>query len=74
MRHVDTSDSFAGDANYHLNRQLTCPSLIQTHDGLLPGVYSSRTREYIHYARVSEAWVRHEVTHIRDAVTDASLL
>jgi predicted neuraminidase len=58
MRHVDTSDDYAGPANAHLNRRCSYPSIVEGPSGTLHVVYSYRGRQCIKYVHVSEAWVR----------------
>ena len=58
MRHVETGDDFAGNANEKLNRRLSYPYILQSRDGDLHITYSYRDRQCIKYVRVSERWIR----------------
>jgi predicted neuraminidase len=61
MRHIDTSDNFAGEQNRSLNRRCSYPSIIQTRDGLIHVAYSYRGRQCIKYVRFTESWLRDQV-------------
>jgi predicted neuraminidase len=58
IRHIDPSDGFTGDANAHLNRRCSYPTILQDADGYLWIAYSYRNRQCIKVVRVPVDWVR----------------
>lgn len=64
MRHIDTGDGFAGEANKDLNRDLAYPCVYQTPDGQIHVSYSFKGRECIKYVAFDEGWIRSGRTKI----------
>lgn len=60
MRHLDTGDNFAGEANKRLNRENSYPCLLQSKDGRLHASYTYAGRQCIKYVSVPVSWVTGE--------------
>ena len=60
MRHIETGDNYAGQANKHLNRENSYPCLMQSRDGRLHVSYTYAGRQCIKYVSVPVSWVTGE--------------